>query len=149
MTPIRERYKPALPRVVLTAVAGAMWCCVGIMLSLLAVQWLTGYYGNPWLYAIPGIISALVIHHFGFLRIADRNLQRISRLPEKPCAFSFISWKSYIIIIVMITMGAILRHSPIPREYLSVIYMGIGLALFLSGIRYFRVFLVHILTMQK
>jgi hypothetical protein len=38
----------------------------------------------------------------------------------------------------MVTMGITLRHSPIPKQYLSVIYTGIGLALFLSSIRYFR-----------
>jgi hypothetical protein len=141
MTQLKERYKPAVPKKLLLVIAGIMWCCVGIMLTLMAVQWLKLYEGNKWLFAIPGFTAALIIHHFGFLKIVDKNLGRISHLPGNPCIFSFISWKSYLIIIVMITMGISLRHSAIPKEYLSVIYLSIGLALFLSSIRYFRKFI--------
>jgi len=38
----------------------------------------------------------------------------------------------------MVSMGIGLRHSSIPKPYLSIIYLGIGVALFLSGTRYFR-----------
>lgn len=122
----------------LPAIAGAMWWSVGTMLTVMALKWLWGYSGNVLLFAVPGFVVALVIHHFGFLRLADRNLERISQLPARPCLFSFITWKSYLLVGVMITMGNLLRNSPIPKEYLSIVYLGIGLALFLSGIRYFR-----------
>ncbi len=108
------------------------------MLITMAYHWLTGHDGISWPFATAGIVTALVVHHFGFLRIVDKNLDRISRLPAKPSPLAFISWKSYLIIIVMVAMGIALRHSPIPRHYLSVIYTGIGGALFLSSIRYFR-----------
>jgi hypothetical protein len=138
MIRINEKYKPAVPRKTLLAIAGIMWWCVGIMLTIMAYHWLKAYEGNPWLFAVPGFIAALVIHHFGFLKIVDKNLGRISRLPGKPCVFSFISWKSYLIILIMVTLGITLRHSPIPKHWLSIIYLGIGLSLFLSSIRYFR-----------
>ena len=138
MTRFKEKYKPAIPRRMLPVIAGAMWWFVGIMLTVMALRWLWDYNGDVLHFFFSGIIAALVIHHFGFLRLADRNLERISRLPARSCVFSFISWKSYFLIAIMISLGIILRHSTIPREYLSVIYMGIGLALFLSGIRYFR-----------
>jgi hypothetical protein len=138
MTGFQGKLKPAVPRRTLLVIAGIMWCGVGIMLVSMAIHWLRIYEGNPWFFAVPGFIAALIIHHFGFLKVVDKNLGRISRLPGKPCVFSFISWKSYLIIIIMVTLGITLRHSPIPKNYLSVIYLGIGLALFLSSIRYFR-----------
>ncbi len=138
MTGFEEKFKPGVHKKVLLVIAGLMWCCVGTMLILMAVSWLYIYEGNPWIFAIPGSIAALIIHHFGFLKIVDKNLGRISRLTGKPCVFSFISWKSYLIIIIMVTLGIVLRHSHVPKQYLSVIYLGIGLALFLSSIRYFR-----------
>lgn len=144
MNDIKIKFKPAVPKKFLLVIAGAMWCCVGIMLISMAIHWLYIYPGNPWLFVIPGIFIALIIHHFGFLKIVDKNLGRISRLPGKPCVFSFISWKSYLLIIIMVTMGVTLRHSAIQKQYLSVIYMGIGLALFLSSIRYFRNIIVYI-----
>jgi predicted histidine transporter YuiF (NhaC family) len=138
MTTYNENFKPATHKKILIIIAGAMWCCVGIMLTVMAVKWLHMYKGNIWVFAIPGFITALFIHRFGFLKIVDKNLRRISELPEHPCVFSFISWKSYLIIGIMVTMGITLRHSPIPKQYLSVIYLGIGMALFLSSMRYFR-----------
>jgi hypothetical protein len=80
------------------------------------------------------------IHHFGFLKIADKNLKRLLPLTEKKCVFAFMTWRSYFIVVIMVSMGIGLRHSSIPKQYLSILYNGIGLALFLSGIRYFRFF---------
>lgn len=138
MTSHKKNFKPSVPKKILLVIAGVMWCCVGVMLTGMAVHWLAVYKGNPWLFSVPGCIVALIVHHFGFLKIVDKNLGRISHLPDKPCVFSFISWKSYLIIIVMVTMGIALRHSSIPKQYLSSIYLSIGGALFLSSIRYFR-----------
>jgi hypothetical protein len=39
--------------------------------------------------------------------------------------------------IVMTALGATLRHSTIPREYLAALYLTIGGALFLSSIHYY------------
>jgi hypothetical protein len=52
--------------------------------------------------------------------------------------FSFMPWKSYILITIMIVMGATLRHSALPKPYLAALYSAIGTALILSSIRYFR-----------
>jgi len=38
----------------------------------------------------------------------------------------------------MISIGVTLRHSSIPKQYLSILYNGIGLGLFLSGVVYLR-----------
>ncbi len=46
--------------------------------------------------------------------------------------------ENYLTVIIMVSMGIALRHSRIPKQYLSIIYNEIGLALFLSGIRYLR-----------
>jgi len=80
----------------------------------------------------------MIIHHFGFLRIVDRNLGRIRKIDGKYCVFGFMPWKSYILIAIMMTLGILLKHSGIPKKCLAVIYIGIGLSLALSSIRYFR-----------
>lgn len=126
---------------ILVLVAGLMWCGVGIMLIRYAVSWLEVYKEKDQLifYSL-GFIAAMPIHHFGFLRIADKNINRLLPLREKRSLFSFMTWKSYVIVVIMVSMGIALRHSSIPKRFLSVLYNGIGLALFLSGIRYFRNF---------
>ena len=144
MINIKEKFKPSVSKKILLVFAGTMWICVGIMLILMAIKWLHTYKGNSVIFSVIGIVFALIIHHFGFLKIVNKNLKRISELPDKPCIFSFISWKSYLIIIIMVTMGITLRHSSLHKQYLSVIYLGIGLALFLSSIKYFRNLLIDI-----
>lgn len=135
------RYTPSVDKRILVLLAGTMWCGVGAMLVRLAVIWLSELSGRKvLLYYLAGFLAAMVIHHFGFLRIADKNLKRLLPLTEKKCLFSFMTWKSYIIVIIMVSMGMALRHSSLPKLYLSILYNGIGLALFLSGIRYLRFF---------
>lgn len=133
-------FTPSVDKRVLVLLAGLMWCGVGIMLMRYAISWLAplGFQGS--VYYAAGFLAALPIHHFGFLKIADKNLNRLLPLTEKKCVFSFMTWRSYIIVLVMVSMGIALRHSALPRRYLSILYNGIGLGLFLSGIRYLRFF---------
>jgi hypothetical protein len=136
------KWKPAATKAVLLFVAGGLWFCVGIALLFLAVSWLLDTANiDRYVFAGAGVVLALLIHHFGFLKIANKNLDRILPVAEKRCVFSFMPWKSYLIIPVMITIGTILRHSAIPKQYLAILYTGIGLALVLSSVRYVRFFL--------
>jgi hypothetical protein len=137
--------KPAVTSHLLLFLAGLVWIFVGITLLFLAFSWLSRTANiDVQLFTITGVILALFVHHLGFLKIADKNLQRILLMHGKNCLFAFIPWKSYLIIAVMITMGAILRHSTIQKQYLAVLYIGIGLALVLSSVRYFRFFIREI-----
>jgi membrane protease YdiL (CAAX protease family) len=137
-----EKYKPAAEKNLLVLMAGIVWVGVGIMLLVLAFSWLEADAdSNIYLFGGVGLVLALLVHNFGFLRIVDKNLKRIIPMKGKKCVFSFITWKSYLLIIVMMTMGIMLRHSFIPRPYLAIIYTAIGLALILSSFRYMRVFI--------
>jgi hypothetical protein len=137
----KDKYRPAVTKNVLLFLAGFVWICVGTMLLFLAFSWLAKVANiNIYLFGGAGVVLALLAHHFGFLKIVNKNLERILPMDEKKCLFSFMPWKSYLIIVVMITMGAILRHSMIPKQYLAILYTAIGLALILSSVRYMRIF---------
>ena len=136
----REKLKLAVDKPILLLLAGLLWLCVGFMLLSSSYSWLSVYEGNNSIFIVIGIAVALLIHHFGFLRIVDDNLGRILPMEGKRCLFSFIPWKSYIVIIIMIIMGALLQRSTIPKQYLSILYTAIGLALILSSVRYLRFF---------
>lgn len=135
-----NRFKPAVSKNALFFLAGLTWLLVGFMLLRTAGLWLIGARVASWIYVVPGIILALVIHHFGFLRIVDKNVARIEPLEGKRCLFSFFAWKSYLTIAVMVAMGFALRHSSLPKQYLAILYIAIGAALVLSSVRYFRTF---------
>jgi hypothetical protein len=136
-----KKFNPVVDKKVLILMAGLMWCGVGVMLMRYALSWLiVCTIRERVLFYSLGFLAAMPIHHFGFLKIADKNINRILPLNEKKSPFSFMTIRSYLIVLVMVSMGIALRHSAIPKKYLSLLYNGIGLALFLSGIRYFRVF---------
>jgi len=135
-----DKIKPAVDKRMLLLLAGLMWLAVGIMLLWMAISWLNAFQvRGSFMFSGIGIIIALFVHHFGFLKIVDKNLNRLLPMEGKKCLFSFITWKSYLIIIVMTALGIALRHSPIPKPYLATLYIGIGLALVLSSVRYLRV----------
>ena len=137
-----SKYKPAVGKRTLLLLGGFIWIGVGTMLLRFSYGWLRGFQGkHSLLFVFTGIVMAMAIHHFGFLRIVDRNLRRILPVEEKKCVFSFMPWKSYFLVAVMVCAGIILRHSSIPKQYLSILYIGIGLGLILSSVRYFRVLL--------
>jgi len=130
--------KPALPRSSLLLVSGLMWSLVGLMLCQLAIRWylLAGIQDHLG-FLIAGVLIALAIHSFGFSLIAKRNISRIQKLNQKPCVFAFMAWWNYPLVFLMIGLGLTLRHSPIPKTYLGVLYIGIGAALFFSSQRYY------------
>jgi hypothetical protein len=136
-----DKYKPAVKNTFLIFLAGIVWAGVGIMLLSLAFSWLSPESVTyRYLYAGAGVLLALLVHHFGFLKIVDKNLKRIHHMNGVRCLFAFIPWKSYLMIAVMVIMGGLLRHSMIPKKVLAILYIGIGLALILSSVRYIRVF---------
>lgn len=140
MIKILEKIKPAVDKRALLLLSGLMWVCVGSLLLFLSHSWLAAIKTREVMFFSGiGVVLALVIHHFGFLKIVDKNLGRILPMAGKQCIFSFMPWKSYLIVAIMAAMGVFLRHSAIPKPFLSILYTGIGLALILSSIRYLRI----------
>jgi len=114
-----------------------MWTGVGVMLCCLAYHWFAAI--NTGVGAILGSLGAVMAfaaYHLGFSKIAQRNLKRLCLLTEKTCVFAFQTWKGYLMIGLMIILGAILRSSPIPKPYLAIIYTTIGGAILLSSFHY-------------
>lgn len=137
--PRMEKWKPAVPKTGLLFMAGMIWLCIGVMMDSIAYSWLKFEDLKPLLLISSiGFVLALLIHHFGFLRIVDRNLGRILPIEGRRCLFSFMPWKSYILVMVMMLGGFLLRHSALPKYYLALLYLAIGTALMLSSVRYLR-----------
>ncbi len=117
-----------------------MWSGVGIFLSSLAFGWLEPL---KWTRAVPltlaGAALAFAIYYFGFSNLADKNIRRIHGIEnEKVCFFAFQQWHSYPLVAFMISLGIFLRHSPFPKPYLAILYIGIGGSLFLASFHYYR-----------
>ena len=136
-----KKYDPAVDKRLLIFLSGILWSVVGIMLCKLAMNWLslTSRQNAVWP-GITGVVLAVLIYYFGFLKLVNKNTGRILSKEGKVCIFAFQPWKSYLIILVMIGMGTVLRHSSMPKHYLAIIYIGFGGAMILSSLVYYKYF---------
>ena len=134
-----SRLKPAVPKCWLFALSGLMWSAVGVGMCATGVGWLAreGVVRGMG-YGLAGLFLAVVAARFGFGGIAEKNIRRLRRLPDRGCFFAFQTWKSYLLIMVMIALGITLRHSAVPKNILSVVYTAIGGALFFCSFFYYR-----------
>ncbi|MHA1205739.1 MAG: hypothetical protein ACTSRR_08955 [Candidatus Heimdallarchaeaceae archaeon] len=145
-----EKCEPAVPKYVHYIIAGLAWLGVGIMLSNFAIQWLIAtVVPLVWIYGLIGTIAGFIIYYFGFSHIAKKNVKRIVEKRHKFCVFAFISWKSYFTILIMVAMGIGLRMSPIPKHYLAILYIGLGIGLSLSSFVYFGKTILHFRNNKK
>ncbi|MFH1891399.1 MAG: hypothetical protein ABIK83_01800 [Candidatus Zixiibacteriota bacterium] len=131
---------PAAERKTLVLLAGAVWSIVGVGLIVVGLKWLISGNGNIGVSLAIGVAVGAAVHFFGFSKLVTTNLKRIySQSPgkSKVCVFAFQNRRSYLMIAIMILMGYIMRHSPIPKIYLAPMYLTIGFALLLSSIRYY------------
>ncbi len=136
--------KPAVPRHVLFAVAAAAWLAAGGILCTRAAIWLLADSGSvAMVLAAGGVIIAFVFFKYMFASVARKNIARISGLPESPCIFAFAAWRGYFMIVLMVTIGIMLRTSPLPRDYLVVPYIAMGGALVFASLLFARMFWNH------
>ena len=118
--------------------AGLMWSLVGLFLCRLALSWLIhGDSTSGLIFGSFGLFLALLTYKISLVRIAEKNIQRISSYPEMAPFFGFMSPRSYFMILIMVPLGYTLRHSMIPKSYLASMYLGMGGSLFLASLHYY------------
>ena len=84
-----KKFDPAVDKRILIALSGTIWTFVGIILCNLSLNWLLDSAGEDLLViAAAGIVAALLIGYFGFLKIVNRNIDRIVAKPSKVCIFA-------------------------------------------------------------
>jgi hypothetical protein len=105
----------------------------------MAAHWLTDIdWPQSLIAASAGFTLGGIIYRFGFSRIARKNILRILQLPNEVCLFAFQTWRSYMLILIMMALGLALRHSSLPKITLAMIYLAIGTALTFSSTLYYE-----------
>ena len=135
-----SRLNPRVDRKWLIIISGVMWTCVGIFLNILAYGWLKSFNITQVILSVfIGILAGWLIAYFGFSNLANKNVSRIFAYPKKVCVFAFQEWKSYILIVFMMSLGIFIRTTGlIPKIILAPMYIGIGTALFLASFKYYK-----------
>jgi hypothetical protein len=134
-----QQFKPAIPKRYLLFAAGVVWTLAGGMLLYKGISLFRIYRELLWLKITISIIGGGLFYILMFSKISFKHAWRIINLKyDKPCMFAFFNIRSYIMMAIMISSGIILRKSGIiSLEYLSVLYVTMGIPLFLSALRFY------------
>ncbi len=134
-----ENCKPALPKRLLFFIGAFVWAYAAFRVWKLAISFLAGVQWSLWLLIVWGIGGTALFFRFLFYKISKRYIQRIIDLPtDKPCLFAFFGWKSYLLILLMISMGILLlKFELIPFYLQGLFYMVLGSSLFISALMFF------------
>ncbi|MEI7828169.1 MAG: hypothetical protein WCI31_00295 [Prolixibacteraceae bacterium] len=131
--------KPAVPKRILLFIAAGVWTFAGSMLMFKGYKMLdtTGRY--LWLKLLVVLFCGIAFYIRLFSKLSLKHTLRILGLKnEYPCLFSFFNFKSYLVMIFMISMGITLRTTGwVPFSYLAFLYLMMSIPLLLSSIRFY------------
>lgn len=134
-----EKFKPGVPKIYLVFVAAAVWTFAGSMLLWKGLSWQADDIQYLIiLHIFTGITGGLLFYFILFSRVSLRHIKRIFHLQsESPCLFSFFDRRSYVLMIIMITCGIILRKTHIfNQDNLGTFYIAMGIPLLMSALRF-------------
>jgi small-conductance mechanosensitive channel len=131
-----------VPKNQLMLIAGLVWCVAGAMVCLIGLP-LEFRLGPEHLILVPlAAVIFLVFYRFVFSRLVQKHTDRIRARPEDRLPFwHFFNASSWAVMAVMMGGGMALRLSHlIPDWAIAFFYSGLGVALFLCGLRFLGVF---------
>jgi small-conductance mechanosensitive channel len=131
-----------VPKNHLMLIAGIVWCLAGTMVSLVGLPLLFKLEpADPILIPLAMVIFA-VFYLFVFSRLVRKHTHRIrAREEEKLPFWHFFNASSWIVMFVMMGGGMALRLThAVSEEFIAFFYSGLGIALFICGLRFLGVF---------
>lgn len=126
-----KRFTPGVDKRVHLLLSAVLWTTVGLWLMIRGGQWLHAA-GDLWL-LVPALLlgsgkSLLILD-----RTARRGIERILRFSGATCLGAVYSYRTWLLVMAMMTAGFVLRQSAIPKSLLGTLYVAIGWALVLSS----------------
>jgi len=126
-----SQLKPGASRSIHLLVAASIWSCVGSMLLLRGAIWLQGI-NKLWI-VLPGILFGTCKALWMLDRSANKNIVRIVNGGNGKCLGGVYSWKTWLLVALMMSMGCLLRNSSLPKEFLGLFYVSIGWGLLFAS----------------
>ena len=123
--------KPGVSRSVHLFAAPFLWTAIGTLLMVRGFGWI-GPGIARWL-----VLLALVLGTVKSLLVLDKtakkSLQRIMEMNDNTCIGAVYSWKTWLLVALMMAFGITMRRLTEPGMVIGTLYMAIGWALFLSS----------------
>lgn len=123
--------KPGVNRRVHLFAAPLLWTVVGASLLIRGSEWI-GPGQNRWfvlLAVVLGTVKSLLILD----KTARRVLARIISLRDGTCLGAVYSWKTWLLVVLMMGSGIVLRRFFTPGVMIGTLYAAVGWALLLSS----------------
>jgi hypothetical protein len=110
---------------------------VGSCLLGFGLKWLFQS-GSQWLgwLLFTTVIVGVGKGNFFLKKSAQRTIHRILKRGDNRTIFGVFSIPSWLLVLVMITMGRFLRISGLPDDLLGALYASVGIALLMGSIEY-------------
>lgn len=126
-----SKYTPNAPCSVHLLVAAMLWTVIGLGLMTRGGLWLYGV-GQLWI-ILPALLLGSLKSRFMLDRSAQKGIARIRDSRECRCIGGVYSLKTWLLVVVMMSAGRLLRTSSLPKEFLGFLYMSIGWGLLFSS----------------
>jgi hypothetical protein len=125
--------KPAAPARVHLLLAALMWTVVGGAMVFFGIRWvLVGWGARSWPLIVLAVGIGLAKSHFVLDRAARRVVARIKERGDGRCIGGFLSIRTWLFVLLMMTCGRLLRGGLIPHPIVGLVYAAVGTALLLS-----------------
>ena len=131
MNSLAKLFKPGAPRRVHLFAAPFLWTAIGCLLM---------YRGWGWVgkdHRLYFVLAALMLGTLKSLLILDatarRSINRIIRFKDGTCLGAVYSWKTWLLVLLMMTAGIVMRKLTQPGLIIGTLYMAIGWGLCFSS----------------
>ncbi len=131
-----------VPKNHLMLIAGLVWCAAGAMVSMIGLPLELGLAPSHLILLPLAVVIFLAFYFFVFSRLVRKHTGRIRARTEDRLPFwHFFNASSWVVMAVMMGGGMALRLSHLmPDWMIAFFYSGLGVALFLCGVRFLGVF---------
>jgi len=131
-----------IPKNRLMLIAGLVWCAAGAIVCMIGLPLEFGLAPSHLILLPLAVAIFLVFYFFVFSRLVEKHAGRIRARTEDRLPFwHFFNASSWAVMAVMMGGGMALRLSHVmPDWMIAFFYSGLGVALFLCGVRFLGVF---------
>ncbi|MFC2100319.1 hypothetical protein ACFLRZ_00670 [Bacteroidota bacterium] len=145
-------FKPGIPKRYLLILSGLAWSFAGVLLLIKGFISIRFYSISHFMIIfLIGIIGGMLFYIIVFERISSKHTARIFKMKiHNPCLFSFFSFRNYLLMLLMITSGILIKRSGLlSGESLYTFYFMMGIPLLLSAIKFYYYWIYYHRILQR
>ena len=126
-------FKPGVTRHMLLLMSAILWSAIGMLLLVKGLFRINQLVHWQPLLIVAAILAGSLKSYCILDKSARRGIDRILKFSDGTCLGAVYSFKTWILVLCMMSLGVILRNSSLPVSLLCFLYITIGWALLLSS----------------